>query len=554
MKKIIILILLVLFVSCKEKTSGTDIDSNAPDEESVELDNEHPDEESEQFLEIVSVSAPDEYTVVAHISSNMVKENLENIQNYAVSSSKSSLALESVSFDESKNDLTFKTAKQSAGIYYVLEFIQDTETKISSDSFISADTMSFWIADFSAGWKDELLEFYRAGIGENSVFYIQKDLDSKNVEERIAEFDSVIYPVLTSKLHKAPDIDGNEKIVILLLDGKGAYGGYFNPVNQYSEKDAESWGYKSNVAEIIHIDITMLEDDYFNHVAAHEFQHLLYHARHGFSYIYWEYHDEGLAEAAIHMVYGENDMARMYYEWDYEEKLRYGMSLVHWNYADYANYAQAYLFWTYVAGQLTGDSDGFAKIFDLESGAPGEVDKFFKKELGSSFTDIHINSLLAMTVFDEEGNYSFNGLLKDGQVQINFVPSSQKSASLEQFTGAFFSINTDGFEPPAEKGENIVFRSVDSSGSVDLETPFDATGGVLLAYNSNFDYAEWKPENTGEIEISTYVPTLKNNPPACFYGRVPTWGNPPPVLPGSPQMKKWIETAKFRMEICEKTR
>jgi hypothetical protein len=557
MIKFLLAIVFAFLISCEEGKTKGDSDNEFPDEECCEIDEEEVHDESQvqnTVFEIKSISAPDEYSVLLEIESNFVIELLENIESYLINCSEEKLVIESIEISESMDEIVFTTEKQRAGVYCILEFDPDIDDEpYTTDEFISADTRSFWITDFSAGYSDKLMEFYRAGIGENSVFYVETGYDAKNIEERINEFDTVIYPIMTEKLHKAPDIDKNGRIVILLLDGKGYYGGYFSPVNQYPVEMAEGWGYKSNEAEIIHIDISMLEDDYFNHVAAHEFQHLLYHHRHGFGYTYWEYHDEGLAEAAIHLVYGRNEMSRMYYEWDYENKLRNGMSLVKWNYADFANYAQAYMFWTYVVGQLTGDVEGFAKIFNLNSADPKQVEKFFKKEFDLGFTEVHLNALVAKHLFEENGLYSYNGMLKDGPIEVNFVPSSKNSVNLEPFTGVYFSTDSIDFDYPDDIGENIKYVAIDSDGTPIFEPPFDASGGMLIAYNANLEtYADWEAESSGDIpQSSTVITPYSTDISICFHGVIPTWRNPPPLRPDSTSFDKWLKATKQKLHLCE---
>ncbi len=247
-------------------------------------------------------------------------------------------------------------------------------------------------------------------------------------------------------------------------------------------------------------------------------------------------------------------MSRMYYEWDYENKLRNGMSLVNWNYADFANYAQAYMFWTYVAGQLTGDVDGFAKIFNLNSADPKQVDKYFMKELDLGFTEVHLNSLIAKHLFEEDGLYSYNGLLKDGPIEVNFVSSSKKSVNLEPFTGVYFSTGASEFNYPDDAGDNIKYVAINSENDPVFEPPFDASGGMLIAYNANLEnYADWEAENSGEIpQTSTVLTPYSTDISVCFYGVIPTWRNPPPLRPDdTTSFEKWLKATKQQLHLCE---
>src|SRR4030043_1748336 len=94
------------------------------------------------------------------------------------------------------------------------------------------------------------------------------------------------------------------------------------------------WGIHSNEMEMIYIN-TAYGSLYPVNVVPHEFQHLLYAERHNTDLEYWAYHDEGLAECAVHAVFGINENAVYYYLNDPDGMIRTGLSLVHWTWGLY---------------------------------------------------------------------------------------------------------------------------------------------------------------------------------------------------------------------------
>src|SRR5690606_37371388 len=127
------------------------------------------------------------------------------------------------------------------------------------------------------------------------------------------------------------------------------------------------------------------------HVIAHEFSHLLYHETHPFED--WSWHNEGMAECAVHLVLGNNDYDFWYYVTDPVGGIATGLSLVNWQYANFDQYVLSYLFLAYLAGQKDGVST-FGELFALD-GSPLSVDAWTKDQLGVDFTEAHRNQLLA---------------------------------------------------------------------------------------------------------------------------------------------------------------
>lgn len=88
-----------------------------------------------------------------------------------------------------------------------------------------------------------------------------------------AEFDSTIYPVLTSKFGQeaSPGIDGDRNITILIHQMKEDSGGYFRSNDEYSKLQVTD----SNEREMIYINANSIKSSIAKSLVAHEFTHLI---------------------------------------------------------------------------------------------------------------------------------------------------------------------------------------------------------------------------------------------------------------------------------------
>jgi len=121
-------------------------------------------------------------------------------------------------------------------------------------------------------------------VSQNGYFYVEddwwqelenfeKEKVSKEVSELAKEFDTKIYPTLTSTLGSEwkPGIDKDEKITILLHRMKGDVGGYFREADEYEKKLSPT----SNQREMVYLNLKSLEDPAIKPYLAHEFTHLI---------------------------------------------------------------------------------------------------------------------------------------------------------------------------------------------------------------------------------------------------------------------------------------
>jgi hypothetical protein len=533
-----------------------------------EIENEIADETevtpppSWREVEIAELRAPERELVTVTFDRFVSAEAVLSPEAYQLGSENGPLAIKALDYDEDAWLLTLSTEPQALGLTITLSIDTGEEGRVLQASTLAAERARFWVSDMlDEGNIQKQITALRLAVGENSVVYVEEgetlagtSAPGTGPEEIALEFDAYIYPILSALLIEPSDVDGNGRIVILGLDGGDAFGGYVNPVNQYPDDDIfANYGMHSNEMEIVHLN-TRIDPWSIPGTTAHEFQHLLYHARHGLDGDYWEYHDEGLAECAVHAVYGYNERAVDYYQWDPYGILAGGLSLVNWGYGQYENYVQAYLFWVYVAAQMTGDEQGFRTIFDLESGNPSIVSGMLQDELGTSLPIMHMLAMATTWVQAASGPYSFKGMLPQQGGTAPTVQAGTSSVDLEPFSGVFFRLNQDEVETPAPGtiGDDILYLGLNGAGQVDLDAPYDVSGGVLLTYNRDFDYSQWTTQPSGPGLSPMARPLAWSAPQRAQWTeagleRFPRWMNPPPVMPDQERpWRRWREARKAR--------
>jgi len=496
-------------------------------------------------MSILAVNAPDGYSIRLELDGNPPAAEAGDPLSYGVDSSWGGLDVEDAEFDPETGVVELTTERQKLGVTYELTILDGEGEPIDglTADFLSADTFAFWVVDFQTYAQYQVVA-ERFAVGTYSVVYVEQGWNPSGAEQAASFFDSNTYPIETELFTEPPDLDGNGRITLLGLDGGPYYGGYFDPINAYPEAQTMAWwGMHSNEMEVVHINVSGGDFDASGHVTPHEFQHLLYHEHHGWTDPYWAYHDEGMAECAVHAVLGANDYAVDFYLWDYQGKFADGLSLVNWTYALYENYALAYLFWTYLASRMDG-VDSYGEFFDLGSGSPAEVDDLIDEVLGSDMNTVQLEGLIANWVRAPSGIYGYEGMISFPSTKPATVEAGTSSVDLQPFAGTFFTLDEDSVDYPGTEGEHVVYAGIDSAGDVDLEAPFDVAGGALLVYNQNFEYVAFEAEHSG--------PDLPASSSKSFglleAGISPAWNDPPPVTPDNLEpLHRWQEATALRL-------
>ncbi len=100
----------------------------------------------------------------------------------------------------------------------------------------------------------------------------QNDLLS-NLDRLSQEFDSRIYPILTSVFGSEwkPGVDGDERITILFQSLKAGAGGYFREADEYIKLQIPD----SNEKEMLYLPVSQIDNSQLKVFLAHEFVHLI---------------------------------------------------------------------------------------------------------------------------------------------------------------------------------------------------------------------------------------------------------------------------------------
>lgn len=245
------------------------------------------------------------------------------------------------------------------------------------------DDLTYWVMDFyTNSWKKITTEL-RA---ENAHVKIYVDVNATSltqgaIDTLASKFSSTIYPQVTTNFADPYDADGDGKTRIVITDIKDDYettgsytGGYFYSLDMFSQADvcANVPGEKSNEGDIIYIDCYPQD---INADApgtiAHEFQHMVNFSKNltaNRSALTDTWIDEGFAEAASHMCYGENTDRIDYFNDPGNSYIASGQSLFYWNDKNPArnlmNYSLSYLFFQYLRSQSAKKNAIFKAILD----------------------------------------------------------------------------------------------------------------------------------------------------------------------------------------------
>jgi hypothetical protein len=136
------------------------------------------------------------------------------------------------------------------------------------------------------------------GVGKYAVIFVEdaqwnERVASKDVEGLIEVFDRAtpghpdqgIHERTTWAFGDPPDVDGDPKIYMLLLDIKdfleedGAFvAGYFSGVNEYTDEEVQRFGFRSNETEMFYLDVNpgRVSSEDARRTLAHEFQHMIH--------------------------------------------------------------------------------------------------------------------------------------------------------------------------------------------------------------------------------------------------------------------------------------
>ena len=440
---------------------------------------------------IDTIAAPTETLVVVTLALAPDDSALETSR-WTLDSPRGALAIEAIALGDDGRSIELTTGEQKLGVTYSLRY-DDVEGALEAE-VVAADTARFWVIDYGSPTFEQFeVVARREVVGTSAVIYVQQGEVMANAESIVEHFDEVVLPAETALFGEAPDRDDNGRVVLLGLDARGAYAGAFNPLDTHPEEESfATWGFHSNEHEMLYLNVETGSVPYAESVVPHELSHLLYQEIHHWTETYWPYHNEGLAECAVNAVNGSNPFALDFYVNDPFGDIAPGLSLVDWQDRNFSQYVQAFVFWSYLAGQLDG-VESYATLMHQDAD-PTQLGMFLEDQLSISMPTAQLRMMLAAWAQQPDGEHSFNGVIA--------LPSKPKTAgapvvSLPPMTGAFLAPDATTFDPPAGKGPDVVFAGIDAAGVVDLSAPFDVAGGVVVVLNTETVGATTPAQPTG---------------------------------------------------------
>ena len=274
-------------------------------------------------------------------------------------------------------------------------------------------------------------------IGPNNLIY--SDLSSSlnpTFLDMNHSFETLIYPTLYEFYGSPPDIDVNDRIILLVFDIKDGLGGgqyvagFFYPLNQYLNKDLSPNQRYSNEAEILCIDgkeglTNLLNGDF--ETLAHEFQHLI-HFGHDDDENLWL--DEGASMFAEYLIGKDPFSTSTTYKSAFSSHP--DVSLTYWDYGDVeklvlANYGASYAFFMYLAEQYGGSQIIQKIVAHPENGIVSVVQALKSEGYPVKFKEVFRNWTIANFLDDPSfanGTYGYYNISLSTSVEDSYFAST----------------------------------------------------------------------------------------------------------------------------------
>ena len=363
-----------------------------------------------------------------------------------------------------------------------------------------------------------LLNADKIGEGNHCIIYLERNaggnVTASQGQAIVNEYESNIYRKMVDSFGQIEDIDGNGKVIFLLLDIKDGYeypggyiGGYFNPTDLFKKT---IYPY-SNEADMLYIDIypQELSKDGLYSTMAHELQHLISFSntflKNGAQQDLWI--NEGLSSGAEYIYQGKQLDHRIdYFNNDYGGTIHQGNNFYIWegSWDDdvLADYATVYLFFQWLRIHATNGTSIYKDIINSGVTDYTAVLNPAKSKINSTLTweSILRNWMLANLMKSPSGLTGYKGLINT-TVYGHGEPSGG-SFPLYPGEGVFSSL-TGNFTPGGASGADIKYAGISSGGSIKTTPPY--TGNYLLTYNANTSTAEIS--QNGEI-LASYSGSL----------------------------------------------
>ncbi|HOU84418.1 MAG TPA: hypothetical protein PLA54_12110 [Spirochaetota bacterium] len=319
-------------------------------------------------------------------------------------------------------------------------------------------------------------------------------LNYSTVDHIISEFDNTIYPLIKSKFGDESDIDGNGKIIILILDikdnysGSGSYiAGYFDSSNTFVNSDYHP---HSNECDMIYLDCNpgIPGTNEFLITTAHEFQHLINFAHNGMTNgkIQDTWINEGLSSAAEYLYSGSHITKRLNYYNIFQDNDSSGNNFYKWG-NELIDYSTVYLFFQWLRIQSSDGDIIYKDILNSSYTDYRAVTEQIEKHIpyyngipinSTSWTNIMINWLIANQINKSNGILGYKGNITG----LSQMQSNSGITNLYPFEAVMR--NNNGNYYPSESGSNIIYRGITADGTI-TSTSAPYNGDFILAINNN---------------------------------------------------------------------
>lgn len=332
--------------------------------------------------------------------------------------------------------------------------------------------------------------------GSYCKVYVQNEYTnqvSKNTANVIAnDFDQNVYTRNRSKFGTEPDVDGDGKVTILVLDIKDGYSGSGGYVAGYFDSTHELSVLHSNKKDMLFMDCSpgTAGDSTFNLTMAHEFQHMINYNQKVFvqgvgAQDTWI--NEGLSTAAESVYLGMVNSDRVsYYNSDPYGDITKGQAFVAWNSgvgstytSALGNYSTVYLFFQWLKYQ-SSNGDGIYKEIINNTGVDyNAVQTVASSRLGTaSWHDLLMDWYIANIINDASTIYGYKGNISTSY----HTTGSSGSYALYPGEGVYQTIPGSYVVSPSSPidyaGINTGTKAVDNAGTT-------YTGNKLVAFNYN---------------------------------------------------------------------
>lgn len=345
---------------------------------------------------------------------------------------------------------------------------------------------------------------------EHCIVYADEkaNVSYEAAEAIVGEYEAKIYTQITDVFGMFEDVDGNGKLILLLLDIIDGYNGNFQ--NSYVAgffqayhlfKKSNNYRY-SNEADMLFLDTNPLAvgSETFYSTIAHEFQHLINFSNTALNggTVEDTWIDEGLATAAEYMYNGHQQTRISFFNQDHYGSIRYGNNFFVWDgywesaeaggrYDPVANYATVYLFFQWLRIHAQNGAGIYKEIIGSRYRDYRAVTEAAQSRIDASLGNWET---LLRTWFLANAYNRTSGLLGyKSEIETNcryFIGASRSLAPGEGVFSRLTLSGTDGsFESSSSSG-NIRYAGLNPSSEdePDIDGP-SYNGQYLLMFNAN---------------------------------------------------------------------